>query len=173
MKPSLPHPEQLSPKLPLWCVSKRSLADSIIGTDRNTMVTQPKGKPCRKIWKLPLKAVHRPPCQYSGLCTLVLSSACICLSIVQKQHSTPLQALFVTSQSGTKSVKKCWRVFWQPYCCSHRRREMAVQMWGRLTTYLSRADTLFFRRIRSGEVFYDIWVNPKSVRGKFIAVSCW
>lgn len=96
MKPSLPHPEQLSPKLPLWCVSKRSLADSIIGTDRNTMVTQPKGKPCRKIWKLPLKAVHRPPCQHSGLCTLVLSSACICLSIVQKQHSTPLQALFVT-----------------------------------------------------------------------------
>lgn len=105
MKPSLPHPEQLSPKLPLWCVSKRSLADSIIGTDRNTMVTQPKGKPCRKIWKLPLKAVHRPPCQHPGLCTLVLSSACICLSIVQKQHSTPLQALFVTSQSATKSVK--------------------------------------------------------------------
>ncbi len=105
MKPSLSHPEQLSPKLPLRCISKRSLADFIIGTDRNTMVTQPEGKPCRKIWKLPLKAVHRPPCQHSGLCTLVLSSACICLSIVQKQHSTPLQPLCVTSQSGTKSVK--------------------------------------------------------------------
>lgn len=60
MKPSLSHPEQMSPKLPLRCVRKRSLADSIIGTDRNTMVTQPEGKPCRKIWKLPLKAVHRP-----------------------------------------------------------------------------------------------------------------
>lgn len=60
MKPSLSHPEQMSPKLPLRCVRKRSLADSIIGTDRNTMVTQPEEKPCRKIWKLPLKAVHRP-----------------------------------------------------------------------------------------------------------------
>lgn len=105
MKPSLPHPEQLSPKLSLRCISKRSLADFIIGTDRNTMVTLPEGKPCRKIWKLPLKAIHRPPCQHSGLCTLVLSSACICLSIVQKQHSTPLQPLFVMPQSGTKSVK--------------------------------------------------------------------